>query len=311
MPTGDYVLSVVVGTLNRLDRLRDCIESIVCNTSIPTRLYVTDAGSTDGTIEYLSGIESDSIRVILHQAKLGQARAYNEIFSIITTPYTCWLSDDNTIVNRGIERAVGILDVNPRIGMVGLKVKDVQGPFLGEPYIGGISETGILNVNQGVLRTALLQNLGGFSEEFMSYGIDPDLTARVLYSGHDIVFTKQIAVLHYRDWGMSDTLRAQFAKQEKYQALYREKYFRTEGRAYPSVFLRRIAGGIKRVIRKSAGLLGTDKANHLARDCYNIILGQYISWFDPIRSMGQDYHLLQRCDRETAEYYASHLRQAD
>ena len=46
-----YVISVVVGTLNRIDLLRNCIESIV-RTSIPVKIYVTDAGSTDGTIDY-------------------------------------------------------------------------------------------------------------------------------------------------------------------------------------------------------------------------------------------------------------------
>src|SRR3990170_2494249 len=106
---GQYVLSVVVGTLNRLDRLRCCIESIVQNTSVPTRVYVTDAGSTDGTAEYLRGIEADNIRVTLRGKKLGQAKAYNEIFADIRTPYTCWLSDDNIVVNGGLDKAVGIL----------------------------------------------------------------------------------------------------------------------------------------------------------------------------------------------------------
>ncbi len=302
-----YVLSVVVGTLNRLDRLRECIESIVSDASIPIKIYVTDAGSTDGTIEYLSGIESDSIRVTLHQKKLGQAKAYNEIFAKITTPYVCWLSDDNVVVNQGLEKAVRILDANPLIGMVGLKVKDVQGPFAGEPYVGGMSEARILNVNQGVLRTELLQSLGGFSEDFMDYGIDPDLTARVLYAGHDIVYTKDVAVLHWRDWGESDALRAQMEKQERYKALYREKYFR-DG-LYLSWFWFRFVGGIKRMLTKLSWLLGSTRAKHWARDWYNILLGRYISLFDPIRSIGKEFHLVQRCDRETIEYYASRSQQ--
>ncbi len=304
-----YVLSVVVGTLNRLDRLRECIESIVRNTSIPVKIYVTDAGSTDGTIDYLRGIESDGISVTLHQKKLGQAKAYNEIFSIIKTPYVCWLSDDNAITDHGLDKAVRILEANPLVGMVGLKVKDVQGPFSGEPYVGGMSETGILNVNQGVLRTEILQKLGGFSEEFMDYGIDPDLTARVLYAGHDIVYTKDVAVLHWRDWGESEALRAQLEKQEKYKALYREKYFRVGAQGCPSRFWFLVMGGIKRVVRLSSRRLGCTWAEHWARDWYNIVLGRYISLFDPVRSMGKEFHLLQRCGREAVEHYASHLHQ--
>lgn len=94
--------------------------------------------------------------------------------------------------------------------MVGLKVRDMQGPFAKEPYIGGISSCGILNVNQGLLRTKLLHELGGFSEAFMDYGIDPDLTARLLFSGNDIVYTRNTAIHHWRDWGTDAQLKNNF-----------------------------------------------------------------------------------------------------
>lgn len=304
----NYVLSVVVGTFNRLDRLRECIESILHDRSIPIMVYVTDAGSTDGTIDYLREIASERINVTLHQQKLGQAKAYNEIFAKISTPYVCWLSDDNTVCNRGLEKAVRILDANPRIGMVALKVKDVQGPFSGEAYVGGISEAGILNVNQGVLRTGILRGLGGFSEEFMDYGIDPDLTTRVLYSGHDIVYTKAVAILHSRDWGESNVLRSQMAKQERYKAMYRERYCQGEGQSPVSQFSFRVAGAIKRVLARMSWLLGA-RAKSWARDWYNIILGRYISLLDPIRSAGREFHLLQRCRPGTVGYYANRPRQ--
>lgn len=298
-----YVLSVVIGTRNRLERLRECIESIGRETSVPTKIYVTDAGSTDGSVEYLNSIRSESMQVTLHSQRLGQARAYNEIFAQVDTPYVCWLSDDNVVVNRGLDRAVRVLGSVPRVGMVGLKVRDVQGPFISEPYIGGVSEAGILNVNQGVLRTGILQGLGGFSEEFMDYGIDPDLTARVLYAGHDIVYTKDVAILHWREWGESEILAAQMAKQTKYKALYREKY--CDKRNAKSAAQRRVRAvtGVKRVLKKVSSLIGSNRAEHWARDWYNIVMGRYISLFDPIKTMGKDYHLVQRCDPNTVRPY--------
>ena len=88
-------VSVVLGTYNRLNNLRTCIRSIFEQTRTPTRVYVTDAGSTDGTIEYLQSIASERLVPVLVGKKLGQARAYNEVFATIETPYVCWLSDDN------------------------------------------------------------------------------------------------------------------------------------------------------------------------------------------------------------------------
>lgn len=306
-----YILSVVVGTRNRLERLRECIDSIRRETSVPTRICVTDAGSTDGTVEYLNSICSDAIQVILHPQRLGQARAYNEIFAQVDTPYVCWLSDDNVVVDRGLDRAVRVLESVPTVGMVGLKVKDVQGPFSSEPYIGGMSEAGILNVNQGVLRTGILQKLGGFSEEFMDYGIDPDLTARVLYAGHDIVYTKDVAILHWREWGESEILAAQMTKQAKYQALYREKYCDEHGSMPVARARIRAVSSVKRVLRMVSRLIGSDRAEHWARDWYNVVTGRYISLSDPIRTLGKDYHLVQRCDPDAVRPYVDHPQLGD
>lgn len=47
------ILSIVVGTYNQI---RICIESIARETQTPYTLHVTDAGSTDGTVEYLESL---------------------------------------------------------------------------------------------------------------------------------------------------------------------------------------------------------------------------------------------------------------
>src|SRR5215217_5155079 len=108
-------LSVVVGTYNRLSSLKRCVESVFAQTRTPAILYVTDAGSTDGTVEYLQQIASDRVIPILVGQRLGQARAYNDVFAIVRTPYVAWISDDNEIVNHGLDVAVEILDTLPKV----------------------------------------------------------------------------------------------------------------------------------------------------------------------------------------------------
>ena len=141
------------GTYNRLDSLKRCVESVFAQTRTPCVLYVTDAGSTDGTIEYLQSVASERLVPLLVGERLGQARAYNDVFNIVQTPYVAWISDDNEIVNGGLDVGVEILEQHPRIGMVGLKVKEVEGPAAVAPYLGAVSSIGVLNVNQGMLRT--------------------------------------------------------------------------------------------------------------------------------------------------------------
>jgi len=292
-------LSVVIGTLNRLDQLRACLASIFEQTRCAVRVYVADAGSTDGTVEHLRTISSEHVVPVLAGKKLGQARAYNDVFRLVDTPYVCWLSDDNVVVNRGLDVAVEILESYPRIGMVALKVKDTLGPFVEAPYVGGVSSIGILNVNQGVLRTPILRAVGGFSEAFGNYGIDPDLTAKVLFSGHPIVYTRAVAIHHYRNWPAPTSLQyqAQMEKQKEYQRLYARMYG-PYGRTSPFTHTKTLIWKIAARLFRKRGSLINSEANYLGangRDWYNVLYARYISIFDPLLTARKPYHLVQRC----------------
>ncbi|MCC6179825.1 MAG: glycosyltransferase [Chloroflexi bacterium] len=286
-------LAVVVGTYNRLAYLRRCIESIVAETRTPTVVYVADAGSTDGTRNYLESLASDRLVPIFAGKKLGQARAYNEVFALVRTPYVAWLSDDNRVINRGLDVAVDILERWSRIGMVGLKTREVEGPSAIAPYLGAISSIGILNVNQGVLRTPILQQVGGFSEAFRDYGIDPDLTAKVLFSGHDVAYTRGVALQHYRAW--ADGSEASVAQRERQRA-YKQRYAAKWGRYAPPGPVWKLRGLAWKALQRLTGMHLNAQQTTLAlngRDWCNLVTGRYISPLDPLLTRGRPYHLLQ------------------
>lgn len=296
-PASGARLAVVVGTYNRLDQLRRCIESIQRESRTPTVTYVADAGSTDGTEDYLRGIAGPGLVPVLAGRKLGQAKAYNDVFKTIAAPYAAWLSDDNEVVNGGLDQAVDILERDRRIGMVGLKVRDKEGPFVKAPYIGGISKAGILNVNQGVLPTSLLRDVGYFSEMFGFYGIDPDLTAKVLFSGRDVVYTREIAIHHYRNWPADKTTPEWAALQrhhDKSERLYLAKYGSLT--RFDAFFWLRRAGW--KAFRESMGprfkLNSAERfAGLLPRDWHNTVAARHISLLDPWLTRGKPYHLRQ------------------
>ncbi|ANP46827.1 glycosyltransferase [Candidatus Viadribacter manganicus] len=291
-------LAVVVGTLNRLDQIKRCIDSIRRETRTPTIIYVTDAGSTDGTVEYLRQAAAPDLVPLLVGKKLGQAKAYNDVFRTIATPYVVWLSDDNEIVNNGLDTAVAILERDARIGMVGLKTRDKEGPFAKAPYIGGISKAGILNVNQGVLPTSVLRDVDYFSETFGFYGIDPDLTAKVLFSGRDVVYTRDVAIHHYRNWPADQNAPewvALRAHHEKAERLYLAKYgafgrfdvfYRLRRGAWKAY--REALGPRFKINSAEAGAAGL-----LTRDWHNTIASRHISLLDPWLTRGKPYHLRQ------------------
>ncbi len=306
MESQEAALSVVVGTYNRLDQLRQCVTSIFQQTTTPLHLFVTDAGSTDGTVSYLRELSTANPRVtaLLTGQKVGQARALNQVFPLVKTEFVCWLSDDNIVVNRGLDLAVDILRRQPRLGMVGLKVKDVRGPWIEAPYIGGISPLGLLNVNQGFLRTRILHDLGGFSEDYLDYGIDPDLTARVLLAGWDIAFTRQIVIHHYREWMTADAAEVVRRKERHRRAVevYLDKYAKlSRQRQWQLALKKKIFDWTNLLLhRLFADVSKKTFFGQPYRDWYNVCHGRYISLWDMIRCWKKPYHLVQRVPRRKA-----------
>ena len=225
-------LSIVIGTRNRKEMLRKCLNALIGKIKTNHQIIVIDAGSTDGTIDDLQNMEE--IHLVCDGKPIGQAQSFNRVFTSLRGRYICWLSDDNIVQPGILDSAVNILKKNNEIGMVALKVKDFTGRLTQLDYIGGIRKTGILNCNQGVIRSDLFKKIGFFDEKFKNYGIDCDVTAKVLLSGYRVAFTKKVGIHHYRDHdsekgAISKIERAKGRERvdQKYYAKYSIGYIKT------------------------------------------------------------------------------------
>ena len=174
-------------------------------------------------------------------------------------------------------------------------MKDTRGPGRFEPYRGGISEFGILNCNHGVFRTALGHQIGFFNEGYRSYMIDPDITASILSTGHKVVMTRDVAVLHHREWAEKegDEKVARDMGGIDNVGIYRRKFGFLARSNTPAARLRaRLVRYVWRVL-----FLGGGPASRRfwlsRRDWINLAGGRFISLFDPLTHAGRPYHLTQ------------------
>jgi glycosyltransferase involved in cell wall biosynthesis len=290
-------LVVMVATYNRLPMLKAVVESIASGTRVPYELIVVDGGSTDGTIEYLQS--HPRITPVLQGKLLGTARCYNRVWCDVRSRYSCWLSDDTDIVPGSLDTAIETLEMDPTIGMVGLKMKDTVGPGRHEPYRGGISEYGILNCNHGVLRTDLARQVGFFNEEYRSYMIDPDLTASILSTGHRVVMTRRVAVLHHREWAVKEgdeKVAREMGGIDNF-AIYRRKFaFLAPSRTLVTRIRAKAGYYIGRLLFLGVGPDALPTARRLGlnrRDWFNLGGGRFMSVFDPLLHLGRPIHLAQ------------------
>ena len=284
---------VMVATFNRLPMLRTVVDSIVHGTRTPHELIVIDGGSTDGTVEYLQS--HPHVTPVLQGRLLGTARCYNRVWSGVDSRYCCWLSDDTEIVPGSLDTAIGILEADATIGMVGLKMKDTKGPGRHDAYRGGLSEFGILNCNHGVLPTRLARQVGFFNEAYRSYMIDPDLTASILCSGHRVVLTKAVAVLHHREWAekQGDEKVAREMGGIDNFAIYRRKFgFLGASRTVAWRIRERLIHHVARLLFLGARP-GATRLWLSRRDWVNLAGARFTSLFDPFIHAGRPYHLAQ------------------
>jgi GT2 family glycosyltransferase len=298
-------LSIVIGTRNRKDLLRKCLNSLIGKIKINHQIIVIDAGSTDGTTDDLKNMEG--IHLVCDGKPIGQAQSYNRVFNSLSCRYICWLSDDNIVQPGILDSAISILKKNNEIGMVALKVKDFTGRLEQLDYIGGIRKTGILNCNQGVIRSDLFQKIGFFDEKFKNYGIDCDVTAKVLLSGRRIAFTKEIGIHHYRDHD-SESGAISKVERAKGRELVDQKYYAKYAYLIDGNLATRLKMCMKRLIWRVIKSLNKRiekkcfKIEKITgknmRDWRNLMNGRYISIFDFFRHRKHPYYLEQCMPKE-------------
>ena len=293
-------LSIVIGTRNRLEMLQKCLNALIGKINTDHQIIVIDAGSTDGTIDYLKNIEG--IHLVCDGKPIGQAQSYNRVFTHLRGRYICWMSDDDVIQPGILDSAVDILRKNKKIGQVALKVKDATGRKSGDPYIGGIRKTGILNCNQGVIRSDLFRKIGFFDETFQNYGIDCDLTAKVLLSGYRVAFTKKVAIHHYRDHGQENGAISKAERARGRERLIQNYYTKYDYLVDCNLSIK-LQMGIKKIAWRCIKFLNKwiekkgceieKLTGKNMRDWRNVTNCRYISLFDFFYNRNNPYYLEQ------------------
>jgi GT2 family glycosyltransferase len=119
------VIAIVVLTHNRVHLLRQCVENVLARTSDATReVVVWDNASTDGTGDYLDGLDDPRFIVVRHPRNIGQ-NAYAEAFRLTSSPYLVELDDDVIDAPAGWDRTLlDAFERLPRIGFLAANLVD-------------------------------------------------------------------------------------------------------------------------------------------------------------------------------------------
>jgi GT2 family glycosyltransferase len=212
------LISVVIVNWNHKELLRACLESVGRQAGVEFETIVVDNGSRDGSAEMAE--KEFGARVIRNVENRGFCAANNQGIAAARGEFVALLNNDAeaeagwlAALGRAATRAadvgmaaskVLVWEEPQRIDKVGhLIYPDGQNRGRGS----GANDTGQFDREEEVLwpdgcaamyRKKMLDEIGGFDEDFFAYGDDAELGLRARIAGWKCIYTPEAVVRHHR-----------------------------------------------------------------------------------------------------------------
>jgi GT2 family glycosyltransferase len=212
------LISVLVVNWNRKDLLRACLLSLRRQTGVPFEIIVIDNGSSDGSADLAE--QQFNARVIRNRENRGFCAANNQGIACAKGEFIALLNNDAEAEPGWLAALHDACSRAPDVGMVASKVLVWEEPgridkvghliFPDGQNRGrgsGALDQGQFEKEEEVLwpdgcaamyRKSMLDQIGGFDEDFFAYGDDAELGLRARIAGWKCIYTARAVVRHHR-----------------------------------------------------------------------------------------------------------------
>lgn len=112
------LISVIIPTRNRVNLLKQAVDSVLNQTYKNLELFIVDEASTDDTKAYLSSISDERVSCIYHETPQGGNTARNNGFLKADGRYIAFLDDDDIWANRKLDLQIKAFQEHPEVGLV-------------------------------------------------------------------------------------------------------------------------------------------------------------------------------------------------
>jgi GT2 family glycosyltransferase len=276
-------ISVIIVSYNTSALTLACLASVQ-SAAGEKEIFVVDNASTDGSAAAVRE-KFPSVTLIANTANRGFGAANNQALSISRGRYVVFLNPDTVVRPDAFVRAVSYMEGHPDVGLAGARILNPDGSpqesiswrYPGQKFAKGETADlpGKIACVLGafmIVRRPLIDELGGFDEDFFLYGEDEDLAWRIREKGFSIGYIEDADVLHWG--GQSET-------QTPPAAVF-EKKLRAEYLFYAKHYTAGTIARIRRAQRRKAiyrlvtlALAAPFARNRSARDnkvrCYRIV----------------------------------------
>jgi GT2 family glycosyltransferase len=218
-------ISVVVVTWNRRDLLRSCLQSLTRQKlEQPFEVVVVDNGSDDGSpemaLQEFTGNAAFRLKLIRNQVNRGFCAGNNQGFRASDSEFVALLNNDAEAEPDWLSALGRAFEGGPEVGMAASKILVHEDPGRIDKvghliYPDGQNRgrgSGELDAGQfdrieevlwpdgcaAMYRRAMLDQIGGFDEDFFAYADDAELGLRARIAGWKCLYMPAARVRHHR-----------------------------------------------------------------------------------------------------------------
>lgn len=153
--------SVIIPTFNGIRFVGAALASVRRQTVAPAEVLVVDAGSSDGTAEYLEALarEWPALRVIRPGRRLTAPQARNVGLAQVQTPFVASLDQDDLMARDRLEKQGKALKADVSLGCVGGRMDSINdaGVVLGREILAPSTPGFVWPITNAQLRWAVLR----------------------------------------------------------------------------------------------------------------------------------------------------------
>lgn len=304
------LLSVIIVSYNTQAILRDCLRSLVEQTTIPYEIIVVDNMSQDGTCAMIEQ-EFPDVRLVRSTSNRGFAHANNQGLRLARGNYVLFLNPDTIIVDHAPDVMVAYLQAHPEVGLLGPFVLNADGRtaqasvfrfptvkrllFYHIPPLYWLvrlvrpnavaygdyipADTMPVEIVSGccmAMPTALARDIGGMNEAYFMYSEEFDLCEGVHACGKQVLYLREARIIHLGGASTSQTSDAMAVELLKSMKLYIQ---RAQPEALAMVRMLYIIGSAWRYTAWTAlWLLGIERKQAQSRRNNHCAMLRWLLW---------------------------------
>ena len=211
-------VSIIIVNWNGCHHLAECLDSLAVQSYRDFEVVLVDNGSHDGSVAFVQAGYA-AVKVVPLVENTGFAQGNNLGFAVAQGEYLVTLNNDTRTEPGWLAALVAAADADPRIGMVASRIGSYADPdrldsigvalcrdgmsraAYSQQRFSTLNLSGVIDILlpsacAALYRRTMLDEIGGFDEDFFAYCEDTDLGLRGRLAGWRAVAALDAVVLH-------------------------------------------------------------------------------------------------------------------